>query len=125
MKYYFVKFSMDWADEFDYKCSTIMTEEEWDFHLSFLQSYSNLLVSMGFGTNESWEDIPVSRVIKAYTAFEISENTYKELQPILSNRYEFIYPLDWLEDNEEVFGTGEDTDTNLQKLNRKWAYEND
>lgn len=116
---------MNWADEFDYGCSTIMTEREWNFEINFLSNYQELLVSRWFGTNEGWEAITIAKVIKAYKAFEISENTYKELQPAFSNKYEFIYPLDWLEDNEEVFGTGEDTDTELQKLNTKLVYGND
>lgn len=80
-KYYLVKFSLDWSDEFDVTgvsvCDTIRLEHE----RSIAREQADYIFKeIGFGTNESFYDIQMCELFEAYTFTEISESTYNELK---------------------------------------------
>lgn len=72
--YYLVKFSKDWADEFDVHGFAVFEKEEWDKIAQEMEEKKNKPAgNVGFGTNEGWEDETVGDYIRNFKATEVSE----------------------------------------------------
>jgi hypothetical protein len=72
MKYYLYTFEKDWADEFDCSGWEIHSESEHNANQLLIKQYGDFPVSYEFGTNEGWEDIPLSEMWESYTVTEIT-----------------------------------------------------
>lgn len=87
MNYYICNFRKDWADEFDVVGSDLFTEDQKKEFEDLIEKHSDEVVSIGFGTNEGWEDETVSEFADAYKFVEITEETYKELKSKFPNGF--------------------------------------
>lgn len=71
MKNYLVKFSCNWADEFDTESFSVFKEEEWK-QLQFDIKAQEYPVYKGFGTNEGWDFENAEQILSCLTATEIT-----------------------------------------------------
>ena len=79
MKYYIAGFNRDWADEFNVIGSKIFTEDEKTAFEAGLVKYADNTVTIYFGTNEWWDEDPVSDFASSYKFTEISKTMYTEV----------------------------------------------
>lgn len=83
-KYYIAEFSKDYADEFDYYRTFLLTEEELNNINKIIKEHENRNEEQEFyfGTNEGW----TTTVLDIYTDIsyrEIPKETYYQLQSLL------------------------------------------
>ena len=83
-KYYIAEFSKDYADEFDYYRTFLLTEKEVDNINKIIKEHENRNeeIEFYFGTNEGW----TTTVLDIYTDIsyrEIPKETYYQLQSLL------------------------------------------
>lgn len=72
--YYLVKFSKDWADEFDVYGFAVFKKEEWeDLYKKLKENKNEPAGSVGFGTNEGWEDETIGDFIENVEIVPISK----------------------------------------------------
>jgi len=73
-KFFLAKFDKDWADEFSVEGFAVLTESE----MNLIESVRDcsVEVSFDFGTNEGWEDEPISEFVAALDIQELSEDQY-------------------------------------------------
>lgn len=106
MKYVLVKWSADWADEFNTDGFLIATKEHWNQYIKNLQEkYQH--VSIYFGTNEGWEDMPVKDYIFNCHVSDISDEEKSVLQSHFGLEYETI-PYGIFPIKDECFPYDED-----------------
>lgn len=77
MQHYLVKFSKDWADEFEVYGFEVIDEDRYQEIMSVKDS--TLTISRCFGTNEGWDDTEISEFISAMEFIPISEAEVKTL----------------------------------------------
>lgn len=88
MKYYLVKFSMDWADEYDVRSISVCDSVRYEHEKQVAETNSEYIFDeIGFGTNESFFEVSMGDLYESYTFVEISESTYRELVPQLASTY--------------------------------------
>jgi hypothetical protein len=77
MSFHLAIFKKDWADEFDVYGFKVLT----DLELQYIESLRNndTEVYFGFGSNESWDDVPVSELVGDLNISEITEQEYNSL----------------------------------------------
>lgn len=81
-KYYIAEFSKDYADEFDYYRTFLLTEEEVNNINKIIEKYGNEEQEFYFGTNEGWTTT-VSDIYTDISYREIPKETYYLLQSLL------------------------------------------
>lgn len=81
-KYYIAEFSKDYADEFDYYRTFLLTEEEVNNINKIIEKYGNEKQEFYFGTNEGWTTT-VSDIYTDISYREIPKETYYQLQSFL------------------------------------------
>jgi hypothetical protein len=74
-----VKWSMDWADEFDTDGFLITKEDNWQLYMSSLTCKEDI-DSLYFGTNEGFEDLSVDEYKSAFTITKITGEEKSMLQ---------------------------------------------
>jgi hypothetical protein len=85
-----VKFSANWADEFDVDGFAIMTQEQYDKNLAF---YSRKDAYFGFGTNQ---DLEGSDIVRGFSAQEVGDDevhVLRNLFPELNSSYYPVYGM--------------------------------
>lgn len=110
-KFFLVKFSKDWADEFSAEGHRALTEEE----VATIESLRDNLteVSFGFGSNEGWDDIPISELVEALEIQEISKEQYDVIVDLFGEEGFGIFP-DFVELFEYYIGYGSDDTEGLE-----------
>ena len=81
-----VKFSRDWADEFDVEGFAIFTKKEWEDAVEKFES-EKYHVSYFFGTNEGWEDEIDSDWLDNYNVTEITDEEYTIIENLFGVEY--------------------------------------
>ncbi len=95
---YLVKFSSDWADEFDMDGFRIMSEEEFEKYKTGMNN-EEYPYEAGFGTNE-WFDYDSSQdIMKDLTIVEMSEEDVIVFEKYFENGFGWIPGFwAWVED---------------------------
>jgi hypothetical protein len=83
MSHVVVKFSRNWADEFDMEGARLFTKEEWDSYVEAVQSLHTIDVC--FGTNEGWEGESPVDWLRSFTSTNVSDEdaeAFKRMFPL-------------------------------------------
>lgn len=83
-----VKFSSNWADEFDVEGFALMTQENYDANIAF---YSRADAYFGFGTNQELEGSDIVQGFKAQPITDAEADTLRKLFPELRSKYYPVY----------------------------------
>lgn len=107
-KFYLVKFSCNWADEFDVHSVSVCDSVRYEHEKAIVEANAEVeLNELYFGTNESFSDLTVSELYDCFSFVEISESTYNELATQFISTYRsgwgtwFKWPSEVLEDMDE------------------------
>lgn len=99
---YLVKFSCDWADEFDVYGHTILPEKEWE---EFVEKVEDLfskvdVVYTNFGSNEGFEWKSATEFLRCFEVNPVDEFTANTIKALFGSTWGFV-PIDQiLEDYE-------------------------
>jgi hypothetical protein len=87
-KFYLVKFSCNWSDEFDVKSVSVCDSVRYEHEKQFAADHADLDIGeLCFGTNESFTDMTFGELFECFKFLEISESTYLELQHTFVSTY--------------------------------------
>lgn len=92
MSHVVVKFSRNWADEFDMKGARLFTKQDWDEYVIAVEGRS--YIDCSFGTNEGWEDETPKDWLRSFTVVEVTEED--------AEAFKRIFPINYY----KVHGTG-------------------
>lgn len=87
-KYYFVKFSRNWSDEFEVTGVSVCDEVRYEHEKRVAAEHSDYeFREIGFGTNESLSELSMSDLFNSFEFIEVSESTHNELKNQLIGSY--------------------------------------
>lgn len=112
MKYYFGKWSSNWADEMTVDAFKILTEEEYEkfqYSAKILKKYEDVFFEEEFtvsiGTNEEIEYENAEQFLESFNIKEISEDECKVLRKYGLSETEFAYSsFEWFISGEFLTG---------------------
>lgn len=95
-----VKFSRDWADEFEAEGFGILSDEEWEEFVKVVKENPNAETSFWFGTNEGWEYETIESFYDCYDEENLQNMEKSVLQKFFGKSVNFgvcPHPLELIE----------------------------
>lgn len=89
-----VKWTEDWADEFDMSGFVVITKEEWVDFNSRLET-ANYPVEAYFGTNEAYEFQNKEEVLAGITTEEVFKEDMQTLTSLFGSKYSNTISFGW------------------------------
>jgi hypothetical protein len=108
---YLVRFSRDWADEFNCDGFSVYTQKQKDEWNAFVQKNGKERYSFYFGTNQGWNDVEIQDFAKSFTFTEITDDFAVELQTAFNFDPTFSYSsnfgvffdiIEWAGEQDEI-----------------------
>ena len=90
--YYLVKFSKDWADEFNADGFSIYEKTIWDDLYQKLKNNKDQEASFYFGTNEGWDDESIGDFLNSIKVTPITAEEKYVMQTLFGSNDYGIFP---------------------------------
>jgi len=86
VKYYFVKLEKDWADEFDVKSLSVISEKDWKQFQEDINKYDGYPIECYFGTNEALLFESEQDIMHSLSPVEVSESEAELLKKVMKGK---------------------------------------